>query len=372
VNNPTYQTIPGFGSSVTLPAPDKPWDLGSKSLRVAADKYGSQVCRPTSECGGCANSGACKQSDPVKPVHGSQVCRPTSVKPVPGTAPKRPLTYLASPYSHKNAEVRQVRFEQAARATGWLMQYAEYNAFSPIVHSHPLATLWGLPGGWEHWVKVDKPYLEVSQRLVVLTIQGWAESRGVQEEIRLARAVGMPVQYLNPGTDGGYAFSDSPPAGSKWDSRATLPETDVGVAVPENVATWHDELGGLAGVVENEKPVSTNPKDLIGVTKPPLRLVPPALMLHVSKVMALGAEKYGPYNWRKHSVRYSIYLEAAMRHLLSALDGEEIDPESNQPHTAHVAACMGIVLDAQSLGKLVDDRATPGAAAKLIKDMTLK
>lgn len=351
---------------MTLPAPDKMGeslpDLGSKPLRVAADKHGSQVCRPTSECGGCANSGACKQSDPVKPVH--------------GTAPKRPLTYLASPYSHKNVEVRQVRFEQAARATGWLMQYTGYNAFSPIVHSHPLATLCGLPGDWEHWVKVAQPYLEVSQRIVVLTIQGWAESRGVQEEIRLARVAWIPVQYLIPGTDGGYVLSDFPPAGPKWDIlktdiRATLPKTDVGVAVPENVATWHDELGGLAGVVENEKPVSTNPKDLIGVTKPPLRLVPPALMLHVSKVMALGAAKYGPYNWREHSVRYSIYLEAAMRHLLSALDGEEIDPESNQPHTAHVAACMGIVLDAQSLGKLVDDRATPGAAAKLIKDMTL-
>lgn len=119
-----------------------------------------------------------------------------------------------------------------------------------------------------------------------------------------------------------------------------------------------------------KKTLGMNPKDLLGMKKAPLALVPPALLLYVSMVMRLGAAKYGPYNWRQNKVRYTIYIEAAMRHLLSALDGEDIDPESGMPHIAHAAACCGIVLDAKATGNLVDDRPTPGAAAALIKQFT--
>lgn len=115
---------------------------------------------------------------------------------------------------------------------------------------------------------------------------------------------------------------------------------------------------------------STNPKDLIGLKKPPLRFVPAAALLYVSRVMALGAAKYGPYNWRTKAVRRTVYLEAAMRHLLQALDGEDVDPESGMPHEAHAAACMAILLDAKAHGNLIDDRFTPGPAAQVIAELT--
>jgi dATP/dGTP diphosphohydrolase len=113
-----------------------------------------------------------------------------------------------------------------------------------------------------------------------------------------------------------------------------------------------------------------NPKDALGLKKPPLRLVPSSALFYMARVMGLGAAKYGPYNWRERKVRRSIYLEAAMRHILSALDGEDIDPESGVPHEAHAAACMGIVLDALATGNLVDDRPVKGAAARLIAEHT--
>jgi hypothetical protein len=98
-----------------------------------------------------------------------------------------------------------------------------------------------------------------------------------------------------------------------------------------------------------------NPKDLIGVTKAPLRLVPPALTIGVAPVMALGAKKYGPYNWREYPVKLSVYLEAIARHLLAVMDGQWLDPESGQPHIAHIAAGVGIILDAGATGNLVSD-----------------
>jgi hypothetical protein len=118
--------------------------------------------------------------------------------------------------------------------------------------------------------------------------------------------------------------------------------------------------------------LGVNPKDKLGLTKPRLSLVPPPLMIYVSKVMELGAKKYGPYNWRGNAVLATVYVEAAMRHLLAYLDGEALDPESGQPHTAHVAACMGILLDAEATGNLDDDRPTPGAAGRLIMEMSVK
>lgn len=114
----------------------------------------------------------------------------------------------------------------------------------------------------------------------------------------------------------------------------------------------------------------TNPKDLIGLRKPPLRLIPASALIYLSKVMGLGAAKYGPYNWREKKVRRTVYLEAAMRHILQALDGEDIDPESGVPHEAHAMACMAIVLDALATGNLVDDRPIKGVAARLIVELT--
>lgn len=116
--------------------------------------------------------------------------------------------------------------------------------------------------------------------------------------------------------------------------------------------------------------MSENPKDSIGITKPNLNLVPPVANIIESVVMGLGAKKYGPYNWRESGVKASIYVAAAQRHLAQWLDGETTDPESGVSHLAHVRACMGIMLDADSIGKLIDDRPPKGASASVIRENT--
>lgn len=113
----------------------------------------------------------------------------------------------------------------------------------------------------------------------------------------------------------------------------------------------------------------TNPKDLIGTRKTPLRLVPAVLMIRVARVMALGAKKYSEWNWRGNQVRHTVYLEAGLRHILQALCGEDADPESGEPHEAHVAACMGIILDAKATGNLIDDRTTCPPAIEMLRTM---
>lgn len=113
-----------------------------------------------------------------------------------------------------------------------------------------------------------------------------------------------------------------------------------------------------------------NPKDRIGVRKPPLHLIPPAAEVLESVVMALGAKKYGAFNWRSADVKASVYVAAARRHLLQWYDGQDDDPESGVCHLAHARACLGILLDALATGRLVDDRPTPGVSAELIRQFT--
>lgn len=117
---------------------------------------------------------------------------------------------------------------------------------------------------------------------------------------------------------------------------------------------------------------NTNPKDLIGVKKPRLSLVPPASIIYQALAMEDGATKYGPYNWREKKVQASIYIDAAMRHLAQWADGEENAEDSGRPHLAHALGCLGILVDAMETGNLVDDRPKSGAAATLIKRWTKK
>lgn len=113
-----------------------------------------------------------------------------------------------------------------------------------------------------------------------------------------------------------------------------------------------------------------NPKDRIGAAKPPLHLIPPAAEIAEAVVMALGAKKYGPYNWRSANVKATVYIAAAKRHLAQWLDGQDIDPESGASHLAHARACLGILLDAAATDHLIDNRPPRGAASDLLARFT--
>ena len=101
-----------------------------------------------------------------------------------------------------------------------------------------------------------------------------------------------------------------------------------------------------------------DPKGAIGATKTPLGLIPPHAMEQTAWVHKLGADKYGPWNWRETGVCASTYVNAILRHLNAWRDGEDLDPESGISHLAHVACSANILMDAGYCGKLQDDRNT--------------
>lgn len=85
------------------------------------------------------------------------------------------MIYLASPYSHPDADVRVQRFDDVCRAAATLMR-AGIVVFSPIAHSHPIAQF-GMPTNWEFWSHLDREFLARCDMLAVLTLPGWGERR---------------------------------------------------------------------------------------------------------------------------------------------------------------------------------------------------
>lgn len=119
-------------------------------------------------------------------------------------------------------------------------------------------------------------------------------------------------------------------------------------------------------------PPDNNPKSVIGIKKIPLQLVPPSAVHHLAHAFSDGAIKYGPYNWREKSVAASVYIAAMKRHIDAWWDGEDLSEDAKVEHLAHAMACAAIILDASSIGKLVDDRPAKGAASRLQKQYAQK
>lgn len=123
--------------------------------------------------------------------------------------------------------------------------------------------------------------------------------------------------------------------------------------------------------VPPERLPDSNPKSQYGVKKPPLlSCVPATALLVEGQVMALGAKKYGPFNWRDNSVASEVYIDAALRHIMAWNSGQDNDPESGVSHLGHVRACMGILIDAMETGNLIDNRPKDEVIAAMLERFT--
>ena len=105
--------------------------------------------------------------------------------------------YLASPYSHPEATVRQERFVAACKKSA---QYAVKGipVFCPIAHTHHMADYMPEDKRMDFalWMKLDLPLVRMASEVHVLCIDGWRSSRGVTREIEFATQCGIPVKQV--------------------------------------------------------------------------------------------------------------------------------------------------------------------------------
>lgn len=102
--------------------------------------------------------------------------------------------------------------------------------------------------------------------------------------------------------------------------------------------------------------VDENPKDVVGSKKLPLSCLPWAVIAETAAGMGEGARKYGKHNYEVVGIRYSIYFDATLRHLIAYHLGEDIDPDSGVNHLTKAIASLMTLRDAQMYNKCTDDR----------------
>ena len=86
-----------------------------------------------------------------------------------------------------------------------------------------------------------------------------------------------------------------------------------------------------------------------------LGAIDPLALQRLAEVAGYGGIKYDRMNYMK-GYRWSLSMDALMRHALALWNGEDIDPESGLPHGAHLAWHGLALVSFMERGLGTDDR----------------
>ena len=104
--------------------------------------------------------------------------------------------YLASPYTHEDKEVMTLRYNEALKVAGGLINKG-YLVFSPIVHCHPIAEVCILPRDYQFWKDYSTSFLRYwAEATIVLCLPGWACSVGIGVELIITQNAEIPIYYI--------------------------------------------------------------------------------------------------------------------------------------------------------------------------------
>ena len=108
------------------------------------------------------------------------------------------MIYLASPYSHINRRTQHERYLAVRAVVALLLpRNPTRPIFSPIVYAHEMAQEHGMATDARTWQLFNTHLLRKADELWVLTLPGWKESVGVQQELELACAAFIPYKFLD-------------------------------------------------------------------------------------------------------------------------------------------------------------------------------
>lgn len=97
--------------------------------------------------------------------------------------------------------------------------------------------------------------------------------------------------------------------------------------------------------------------------KPGVELLDRTWLVEVAKVLDFGKQKYAAHNWRQ-GIEWSRCYGAALRHVLAAMDGEDLDSETGLLHVAHASCCLMFLTNYAVTHRELDDRHTVDIESK--------
>ncbi len=106
------------------------------------------------------------------------------------------IIYIASPYSHEDKHVRELRYLQVTDYCA--KQVAAGNiVFSPITYGHVLSEHADLPTDFTFWKNFCLTFLGNCEEMHIIRLDGWEESNGIREEIQYCILSEIPIKYID-------------------------------------------------------------------------------------------------------------------------------------------------------------------------------
>ena len=112
---------------------------------------------------------------------------------------KRPIIYLACPYSHADWQTRLDRFAASADAAAMLIRKGLV-VYSPITMTHPIDVVLAenqSSMGSDYWVDFDESFMDVCAEMLILTLDGWRGSSGIKREIAYFETQGKKISLMS-------------------------------------------------------------------------------------------------------------------------------------------------------------------------------
>ncbi|MBI2790930.1 MAG: DUF1937 family protein [Gammaproteobacteria bacterium] len=110
------------------------------------------------------------------------------------------LIYLACPYSHPDSRMVQLRYAVSAQVACQLVKEG-LMIFAASMHNALLATMAGISDQFADWKEYNHLMIERSDKLMVITMEGWEQSKGVQDQIQYAKSLNKPIEMIEPPHD---------------------------------------------------------------------------------------------------------------------------------------------------------------------------
>lgn len=139
--------------------------------------------------------------------------------------------------------------------------------------------------------------------------------------------------------------------------------TQYRVRCEQDDGLWYFNEFHLELVTELPKPALVAEGLKFDQDKAPISLIPVVAILAMARVFAKGAKKYGKHNFRL-GMDHSRPLDAAIRHILAIINGEDIDPETEEPHWAHALCSIAMYAYMKVMGVGTDDFYKPETKEK--------
>lgn len=111
--------------------------------------------------------------------------------------------------------------------------------------------------------------------------------------------------------------------------------------------------------------MSNDPKGKAATVKLKFENIPLTALVDLANGMNDGAAKYGSHNWLTvdEPLDNMVYINAALRHIVLYMAGEDTARDSNINHLAHVICGLSVLRSAEAVGKVQDNRRKlPGEA----------